>query len=319
MKKNRETIRSAMDRRLSFLDDLPSCRAGVLEQIAWEEVPVMKKKVSVGMVFAMVLVLLSVVALAAGILLSRGADAARVADKALEEKYGVTQEMLTYFYREEKEQSDGAVRVTYTGKDDLEYVLGTYTADVRDGRAEVVWSHDGEDTAGGYEAEAWGKEQLKEMLAWNATKGNMDAFRPQAVAIAEKHNAAWKQQISTDEEKKAYFEQLEKEKTAALEARKIPEEEMKVAAREAVIRTYELSSEQAALLELYVQPLAVEKNAWYRMYEGKPCFEVQYFLDQDPEHPETHPDKDGTYAALVNVETGVIEKLVYESGLGGEG
>ena len=34
MKKNRETIRSAMDRRLSFLDDLPSCRAGVLEQIA---------------------------------------------------------------------------------------------------------------------------------------------------------------------------------------------------------------------------------------------------------------------------------------------
>ena len=41
MKKNREMIRSAMDRRLSFLDDLPSCRTGVLEQIAREEVPVM--------------------------------------------------------------------------------------------------------------------------------------------------------------------------------------------------------------------------------------------------------------------------------------
>lgn len=129
MKKNREMIRSAMDRRLSFLDDLPSCRTGVLEQIAREEVPVMKKKVSVGLVFAMVLVLLSVAALAAGILLSRGADAARTADRALEEKYGVTQEMLTYFYREEEEQPEGAVRVTYTGKDDLEYVLGTYTAD----------------------------------------------------------------------------------------------------------------------------------------------------------------------------------------------
>ena len=112
MKKNRETIRSAMDRRLSFLDDLPSCRAGVLEQIAREEVPVMKKKVSVGLVFAMVLVLLSVAALAAGILLSRGADAARVADRALEEKYGVTQEMLTYFCRDEEEQQGGAVRVT---------------------------------------------------------------------------------------------------------------------------------------------------------------------------------------------------------------
>jgi len=319
MKKNRETIRSAMDRRLSFLDDLPSCRAGVLEQIAREEVPVMKKKVSVGLVFAMVLILLSVAALAAGILLSRGADAARTADRVLEEKYGVTQEMLTYFYRDEEEQPDGVVRVTYTGKDDLEYVLGTYTADVKDGRAEVAWSHDGEDTAGGYEAEAWGAEQLKEMLAWNAAKGNMDAFRPQAVAIAEKHNAAWERKISTDEEKEAYFEQLEKEKTAALEARKIPEEEMKAAAREAVIQTYGLSAGQASLLELYVQPLAVEKNAWYHMYEGKPCFEVQYFLTQDPDHPETHPDKDGTYAALVNVETGVIEKLVYESGLGGEG
>ena len=27
---------------------------------------------------------------------------------------------------------------------------------MKDGRAEVTWSHDGEDTAGGYEAEAWG-------------------------------------------------------------------------------------------------------------------------------------------------------------------
>ena len=49
MKTNKDSLRSAMDRRLSFLDDLPSCRAGVLEQIAREEVPVMKKKVSVGL------------------------------------------------------------------------------------------------------------------------------------------------------------------------------------------------------------------------------------------------------------------------------
>ena len=319
MKMNKETVRSAMNRRLSFLDDLPSCSAGVLEQIAREEAPVMRKKVSVGLVFAIVLVLLSVAALAAGILLSRGADAARVADRALVEKYGVTQEMLTYFYREEVEQPDGSVCVTYTGKDDLEYVLGTYTADVKNGKAEITWSHDGEDTAGGYEAEAWGAEQLKDMLEWNSTKGNMEAFRPQAVAIAEKHNAAWEQEISSDEEREEFFEQLEKEKTEALEARKIPEEEMKSAAREAVIRIYELNEKQAALLELYVQPLAEEKNAWYHMYEGKPCFEVQYFLDQDPEHPEKHEEKDGTYAALVNVETGVIERRVDESGLGGEG
>ena len=94
---------------------------------------------------------------------------------------------------------------------------------------------------------------------------------------------------------------------------------MQSIAKEAIAARYELDERQTALLELYVQPLATEPNAWYRMNDGVPCFEVQYFLDQDPEHPETHVDKDGTYAALVNVETGVIEKLVYESGMGGEG
>ena len=57
MKTNKKTIQSAMDARLSFLDELPSCRAGVQYRIAQEEEPVMKKKVSLGLVFAMVLVL----------------------------------------------------------------------------------------------------------------------------------------------------------------------------------------------------------------------------------------------------------------------
>ena len=44
--KNKETLRAAMDRRLSFLDERPSCRAAVQYRIAQEEEPVMKKKVS---------------------------------------------------------------------------------------------------------------------------------------------------------------------------------------------------------------------------------------------------------------------------------
>ena len=66
MKTNKEPLRSAMDRRLSFLDELPSCRAALHRRIAQEEAPVMKKKLSVGLVFAIVLVLLTVAALAAG-------------------------------------------------------------------------------------------------------------------------------------------------------------------------------------------------------------------------------------------------------------
>ena len=47
MKTNKDSLKSAMDRRLSFLDDVPSCRAAVQCRIAQEEEPVMKKKVSV--------------------------------------------------------------------------------------------------------------------------------------------------------------------------------------------------------------------------------------------------------------------------------
>ena len=79
MKTNKETLQTVIDRRLSFLDDLPSCRAAVQARIAQEEEPVMKKKISLGFVFALVLVLLSVAALAAGLLLSPRASAARTA------------------------------------------------------------------------------------------------------------------------------------------------------------------------------------------------------------------------------------------------
>ncbi len=314
--KNKETLKTAMDRRLSSLDSLPSCRPALMQRIAQEEAPVMKKKVSFALVFALVLVSLSVIALAAGILFSPKADASRLADKAIEDKYGITLDMHTFFYREETALEGGSVRVTYTGADMLEYVLGTYTVDVKNGRAEATWSHDGEDTAGGYSAEAWGAEQLRQMLVDNQATGDMGLFLPQAVAVAKAHDAAWVQPVHTEEEIKAFFNELEKQKTAALEARKLSEKEMQAIGKDAIVSRYGLSEVQAALLELYVDPLADEPNAWYHMEDGVPCFEVEYFLSQDP---EKHVDKDGAYAVLVNVETGVIEKIVYESGLGGEG
>ena len=67
MKTNKEPLKAAMDRRLSFLDEVPSCRAALQVRIAREEEPVMKRKVSIGFVFAMILALMSVAALAAGL------------------------------------------------------------------------------------------------------------------------------------------------------------------------------------------------------------------------------------------------------------
>ena len=81
------------------------------------------------------------------------------------ETRGITAEMMTFFGREEAELPDGTVQVSYTGVGSMEYALGTYTALVKNGRAEISWSHDGEDISGGYEAEAWGTEQLNQMMA----------------------------------------------------------------------------------------------------------------------------------------------------------
>ena len=115
MKTNKESLKAAMDRRLSFLDEVPSCRAALRVRIAQEEEPVMKKKISLGFVFAMVLVLLAAAALATTLLLSPRATAVQTADRALEEKYGITAELQSFLLREENPLEDGGVAVTYSG------------------------------------------------------------------------------------------------------------------------------------------------------------------------------------------------------------
>ncbi len=324
MKTNKDSIRSAMDRRLSFLDDLPSCRAGVLEQIARKEAPVMKKKVSFGLVFAIVLVLLSVAALAAGLLFSPRADAARTADRALEEKYGINREMQTFFGREEEELPDGSVRVTYTGAGNMAYVLGTYTATVRNGKAEVTWSHDGKDTSGGYDSEVWGTEQLKQMFADSADEQCKQAFLDRALEIAEKNGAAEKTESSEADE--GYGLRREAAKTAALQARKLSEEEMIGIGREFIVSNYDLNEEQASRLDLYTNSYECEANEWYETVNGKPCFLVEYLLYTEytteqlaKDEPRGRTSMDGYYRVFVNVETGAVEEYEYNSAMGGEG
>ena len=337
MKTNKKTIQSAMDRRLSFLDERPSCRAAVQYRIAQEEEPVMKKKVSLGFVFAMVLVLLSVAALATTLLLSPKADATRTADRAMEQELGINAEMMTFFGRQEEELEDGSVKVTYAGVGEMAYVLGTYTVLVKDGKAEISWSHDGEDTAGGYNAEAWGTEQLKQMLADCLDEKAKAAFLDKAYTIAEEHGVL--EDNSPSEPIENYFEQIEAQKTAALNARKLSEEEMIATGRAFIISNYGLNEEQSARMVLYTNAAPqygdeageVEYesggNGWYDMIGGKPCFQVEYLLYQ-PEVPEQEgvevqplprEEKDGYYVVWVNVETGEIEEYEYNSGLAGKG
>ena len=298
----------------------------------------MKKKISLGFVFAMVLVLLSVAALATTLLLSRKADATRVADQAMEKEFGINAEMMTYFFRQEEELDDGSVQVTYTGAGCLEYALGTYTAVVKDGKAEISWSHDGEDVSGGYEAEAWGIGQLKQMLEDSLDEKTRDAFMDKAEALATKYGM--QEDDTPSEPVENMLELIESRKTAALNARKLSEDEMIAIGREFIISNYGLNEEQVSRMELYTNfvpdfsdediELPEEEdngNGWYDMINGKPCFQVEYLLGQ-PEVPEQEGvvvtplprgEKDGYYNVFVNVETGEIEEYEYNSGLGGKG
>ncbi|MBR0514440.1 MAG: hypothetical protein IJK06_09375 [Clostridia bacterium] len=331
MTTNKETIRTAMDRRLSFLDERPSCRAAVQYRIAQEEEPVMKKKVSFAFVCALALVLVTTAVLAAtGVLqewfmpMSKQASAARTADQALAEKYGITAEMQTFFSREEKELADGTVQVTYSGAGSLNDVLGTYTATLKDEEIQVTWNHDGENTSGGYEAEAWGLDQLKQMMADSEDEKSKVAYLAKAEAIAEQHGVSGDDLPSdvSDEDTEAYFEKLEADKTAAMEARKISEDEMIRIGREFIINNYALNDEQAARLELYTNSFDAAPNIWYWMINEKPCFEVEYLLygkQFADGTSEPRVEKDGYYKVYVNVETGEVENYEYNSSLGGIG
>ncbi len=334
MKMNKDSLKASMDRRLSFLDDMPSCSAAVKYRIAQEEEPIMKKKISVGFVFAVVLVLMSAAALATALLLSPRATASRVADQALEKEFGITAEMQSFFHREEEKQTDGSMTVTYTGNAELEYVLGTYTAAVKDGKAEITWSHAGEDTSGGYESEAWGLEQLKQMMTDCLDEKTKAVYLDKAAAIAEEHGV--REDNSPSEPIENWFEIIEAQKTAAMNARKVSEDDMISIGQEFIISTYGLNEEQISRMELYTNFDAQDSdaesdedngNGWYDMIDGKPCFKVEYLLGQ-PEVPEVpgeavtplpRGEKDGYYIVYVNVGTGEIENYEYNSGLSGLG
>ena len=326
--KNKETLQAAMDRRLSFLDELPSCRPALMQRIAQEEAPVMKRKISVGLVFALVLVSLSVIALATGLILSPRVSAARAADLALAEKYGITDELQSFFGREEEELPDGTVKVTYFGAGSLEATLGTYTVLVKDGKADISWSLEGKNTAGGYEAEAWGAEQLKQMAEDSHDEKLKAAFMDKSFEV-------YKQLHPDDEEVpveapdpetfEEYHARREGEKSSALDATKLSEEDMIALGREFILSTYSLTDSEVERLELYTNSYETDDaNHWYETVNGKPCFLVEYLMDEEDVTAEMLNDPNyyrmnAYFKVFVNVETGVIEQYEFSNGLGGIG
>lgn len=116
---------------------------------------------------ALVLVLAAAVAVAAGLTRSAKYDAKLLAHQALEEKYGFTRDMDSFFTCS-VEEADGQTVVTYRANADIgdfAWKLGDYIVTIRDGKAEASWSNDGEAVGGDFSSDVWDTALLARGIA----------------------------------------------------------------------------------------------------------------------------------------------------------
>ena len=153
-----------------------------------------------------------------------------------------------------------------------------------------------------------------------------EAYLNRAEELYEKYGFAAKEAALAEaaeasaESPEEFAARRESEKSGAMNVRKLSEEEMIGIAREFIIETYGLTDEQVSLLELYTNSSPAEGNRWYESVNGKPCFEVEYLLDENPMAVEETGYKMNAYfKVFINVETGAVEQYEYNSGVGGQG
>ena len=265
------------------------------------------------LVLAIVLMLLTATALAAGIIFAKRVPATEIADQALLKTYGITARMQSLFTRKTAEGEGGTTVVTYEGIEHLAYVLGKYTVIV-DGQTvkSISWSHDGEDMSGGLEASAWGKDQLDEILRIDPETGEVAqllTFNPYIDRINRAHGfdyqAYWKENMDEKHEIVLEGEDIEKAK----EKQAFSAHEFVQIAKEAVGVRYHLTPQQISLMSINV-----DENWAYVLLDGTLCYCCQIFVG---ELSELETEQDGTYTVYVNLETGVVEDIQFLSEHGG--
>ena len=299
--RNDHGFRERVDRSLSALTWDGRGREAVLRAIDKEEGNV-KKKLFTTLLIAALVACLGVSALAAaGLIFNPRVDAARLADRALEAKYGVTRDMLGYFDRTVEEQDDG-VTVTYRGAGVYEYVLGEYTVTVKDGSAVASWSHDGEDT--GFDGPAWGAEQLAVMAADAKVSRNGDRFAPKAAELTAELSAG--DRADPEGLAQGTLDGAERARLVAL-------------AKDAVREVYGLTEAQLDALQ-YVEELSGFLPAGK---DSRRVYNVNLQLMQDQSPDESGMTEfiegDGSYDVAVDIAGNAIESVSYDSGLAGNG
>lgn len=293
----KKNVQNTINRRLSGLQDNPNLAWQVMNQQEGEQI-VMKKKLSFTLVFALCALLVMGVALAVSLSFSPRYDAVKLANEALSTTYGIEDKMLTVFHRQTTQNPDGSSTITYRSVEGIEQ-LGLYTVEVKDGKAKATWSLEGKETSGGLKAEAWGREQLQLMV--EDYEAVMSFLHQQA---PEQRQPATTPSMTEEDYKKAAAETKSKVLAAA-----------KITRQEAFdLGILALQSEKGLTQEQVKKLIAYEEDDTYA-YQERPLLSIYYHLSQGAQWAE----KDGIYVVEINMETGEVEDLIYDSGLAANG
>ncbi len=206
--------------------------------------------------------------------------------------------------------------VSLTGADDFYFVLGTYTGTAGPAGQSAAWNNEGKSTEGGLSAEAWGRPQLEKMLAITQKDHEVVDFYPQAQAIAMENDAAYapREGSLTDE---ARWECPEHEEIEAKS--KYTADELNGLAKDAIRQVYGLRDEALSLME----EVDDEPDFRFVMEGDTLMFHAWFALTQNPsDDPNEWPEwtaGDGQYVVVINSETGVVEDVIYDTCLNGNG
>jgi len=290
-----------VDRELSGLCWNERMRQMTLHSLEKEEKPV-KKKMTAAMVLTLVMVLVGSIALAAGLIFSPRYDALKMADDALLETYGISDDLLPFFSRELNEATGS---VTYYGMEDLQSVIGGYIVSVTDGKAEVIWTLDG--LEGG-----WNAEKLAEINTLCKQDGGYSTAVRMAREDAEKYQLSGLNDSVFLEEKDflALQEQQNQNREIVKQVAKKTAEEMDQIARAAIKKRFGLTDSQLSMMKL-----EEDSCEWY-IKDERNLYSLYYWLWQS----ETEwKEGNGIYVVDVNVENGAVEEIFYDNGLLGNG